>query len=121
MNLKWVKNFQVTTNASKKLHDMMFDGITRTTMFFFNTNPSGRILNRFSRDISEIGENLPSALMDIWQVFFDLIGTLLLIGLVNFWLLFPAGLMLTSFYLLKVFYTKTSTAIKRMSSSSKLY
>lgn len=99
----------------------MFNGIIRTTMHFFNNNPAGRILNRFSRDMSEIGESLPSALMDIWQVFFDFIGSIALIGFVNFWLLIPASIMLLLFYLLKKFYTNASTSVKRMSMISKYH
>lgn len=38
--------FSVCMRASKKLHGNMFYSITRTTMRFFNTNTSGRILNR---------------------------------------------------------------------------
>lgn len=56
--------FYLCLRASIRLHDQLFRGITRATMFFFNTNPSGRILNRFSRDIGCIDIFLPSAMMD---------------------------------------------------------
>ena len=45
--------FNIAMKASKKLHDSMFNGVTRATMYFFNTNSSGRILNRFSKDMGE--------------------------------------------------------------------
>lgn len=35
--------------ASRNLHNTMFQGVTRARMYFFHTNPSGRILNRFSK------------------------------------------------------------------------
>lgn len=50
--------------ASRRIHDHLFRGITRGWMSFFNTNPSGRILNRFSKDIGNIDTFLPVALMD---------------------------------------------------------
>lgn len=56
--------FYLCLRASIRLHDQLFRGITRATMYFFNTNPSGRILNRFSRDIGCIDIFLPSAMMD---------------------------------------------------------
>lgn len=37
--------------ASQNLHDGMFKGLISTTIRFFDTNPSGRILNRFSKDL----------------------------------------------------------------------
>lgn len=56
--------FQMCLRASIKLHDKLFRGMTRATMYFFNTNPSGRILNRFSKDIGSVDTQLPVALMD---------------------------------------------------------
>lgn len=37
-------------------------------MRFFNTNTSGRILNRFSKDMGAIDEFLPNAMIDCTQV-----------------------------------------------------
>lgn len=41
--------FKTTSHASKRLHDQMFHSILHTSMRFFDLNPSGRILNRFSK------------------------------------------------------------------------
>lgn len=60
--------FNVCMNSSINLHDGMFNSITRATMRFFNTNSSGRILNRFSKDMGAIDEMLPYALVDCLQV-----------------------------------------------------
>lgn len=43
--------YSICVRASQNLHNAMFDGIISTTMRFFDTNPGGRILNRFSKDI----------------------------------------------------------------------
>lgn len=56
--------FQMCLLASRNLHDRLFRGITRAWMSFFNVNPSGRILNRFSKDIDNIDTILPVALID---------------------------------------------------------
>ncbi|KAJ9304029.1 hypothetical protein DTO217A2_6481 [Paecilomyces variotii] len=44
--------------ASRKLHERMAFAIFRSPMSFFETTPSGRILNRFSSDIYRIDEVL---------------------------------------------------------------
>lgn len=55
---------QLCLNASINLHDKLFRGITRAQMVFFNNNPSGRILNRFSKDIGNIDSFLPNIMID---------------------------------------------------------
>lgn len=60
--------FIACMRASINLHDAMFASITRATMRFFNTNTSGRILNRFSKDMGAVDELLPNALVDCLQV-----------------------------------------------------
>lgn len=54
--------------ASIKLHNSMFMKVLNSNMRFFNNNPSGRILNKFSKDLGTIDETCPYVLMDTFQV-----------------------------------------------------
>lgn len=60
--------FSMAMRASTRLHNKMFASITRAPMRFFHLNPSGRILNRFAKDMGAVDEVLPSALLDVLQV-----------------------------------------------------
>lgn len=60
--------FKMCLRISINMHDMLFRGITRAKMIFFNRNPSGRILNRFSLDIGNVDSLLPVILFDIFDV-----------------------------------------------------
>jgi ATP-binding cassette, subfamily C (CFTR/MRP), member 4 len=60
--------FAVCMRASKKLHDKSFLCLLHSPMRFFDTNPSGRILNRFSKDMGAVDELLPKAIIDAAQV-----------------------------------------------------
>lgn len=56
--------FCMCLKASRNLHDKLFRGIIRAPMHFFNSNSSGRVMNRFAKDISNIDIMLPTALYD---------------------------------------------------------
>uniref|UniRef100_A0A8D8Y1X0 Probable multidrug resistance-associated protein lethal(2)03659 n=3 Tax=Cacopsylla melanoneura TaxID=428564 RepID=A0A8D8Y1X0_9HEMI len=105
---------QMCMRASMKLHNQMFDSITQATMYFFNKNPAGRILNRFSKDIGAIDELLPSILIDLFQIGLTLIGIIIVVAVVNVWLLIPTFVVLVIFYVLRVFYLSTSRSVKRL-------
>ncbi|XP_075146932.1 putative multidrug resistance-associated protein lethal(2)03659 [Haematobia irritans] len=106
--------FNVAMRASQNLHNSMFRGITRATMYFFNTNPSGRILNRFSKDMGQVDEILPSVMMDVIQIFLSLFGIVAVISVVNPLYLLPTSLLAIVFYNLRTFYLKTSRNVKRL-------
>ncbi|XP_038817599.1 multidrug resistance-associated protein 5-like [Salvelinus namaycush] len=48
-----------TLKASSRLHEELFRKILRSPMKFFDTTPTGRILNRFSKDMDEVDTRLP--------------------------------------------------------------
>lgn len=106
--------FYLCVRASISLHDRLFRGITRATMYFFNTNPSGRILNRFSRDIGCIDVFLPCAMMDCILFFTEFTAIICLVAVVNYWLLLPTAIMGLLFYGLRHVYTNTARSIKRV-------
>lgn len=60
--------FRTCMKASKNLHSNMFHCLLLAPMRFFDTNPSGRILNRFSKDMGAIDEFLPRICIEALQV-----------------------------------------------------
>ncbi|PNF34547.1 hypothetical protein B7P43_G10751 [Cryptotermes secundus] len=106
--------FTMCMRASISLHNTMFTSITRATMRFFNSNPSGQILNRFSKDMGSIDEILPPTLIDCVQMGLSLLGAVMVVALVNVWMLLPALLMFSVFYLLRMYFMATSRSIKRL-------
>uniref|UniRef100_A0A336LKT5 Oxysterol-binding protein n=1 Tax=Culicoides sonorensis TaxID=179676 RepID=A0A336LKT5_CULSO len=111
--------FNSCMRASKNLHNTMFIGITHARMYFFNTNPSGRILNRFSKDMGQVDEILPGIAIDVIQIFLALAGIIFVVAIVNPYFLIPTVIIGVIFYLLRVFYLKTSTAVKRIEATTR--
>lgn len=75
--------------ASRNLHNTMFQGVSRARMYFFHTNPSGRILNRFSKDMGQVDELLPAVMIDVIQIFLQLGGIIVVIVVVNYYFIIP--------------------------------
>ncbi|KAK4880755.1 hypothetical protein RN001_008901 [Aquatica leii] len=106
--------FTLCMNSSIRLHDNMFNSITHATMKFFNTNTSGRILNRFSKDMGAVDELLPAAMIDAVQIGLGLVGIIIVVGVVNYWLMIPTFLTVLIFFGLRTFYLTSSRSIKRL-------
>jgi ABC-type multidrug transport system fused ATPase/permease subunit len=53
---------QCSLRASRDLHDKMTERILYATMAWFDATPSGRLINRFSQDISTIDTGVMSRL-----------------------------------------------------------
>ena len=60
--------FHRVVKSSQTLHDRMFVSVIATSVRFFDTNPVGRILNRFSKDLGFIDDYLPNAYFEFLQV-----------------------------------------------------
>ncbi|XP_023034344.1 probable multidrug resistance-associated protein lethal(2)03659 isoform X1 [Drosophila willistoni] len=106
--------YKMAMRSSTQLHNAMFRGITRAAMYFFNTNPSGRILNRFSKDLGQIDEILPSVMLDVVQIFLTLAGIIIVICITNpYYLILTLALGIV-FYYIREFYLSTSRDVKRL-------
>lgn len=51
--------------GAKKIHQMLLHNILRVSQMFFDINPHGRILNRFSQDLKAVDDGLPDMLLTL--------------------------------------------------------
>ncbi|KAJ0761743.1 putative ABC-type xenobiotic transporter [Helianthus annuus] len=100
--------------AARKLHNAMLNSILRAPMVFFHTNPLGRIINRFSKDLGDIDRNIaPFVNLCLGQVS-EILSTFVLIGLLStmsLWAILP---LLLLFYAAYIYYQSTSREVKRL-------
>ncbi|XP_047385033.1 ATP-binding cassette sub-family C member 12 isoform X2 [Sciurus carolinensis] len=79
---------KTTLMASSSLHDQVFDKILKSPMSFFDTTPTGRLMNRFSKDMDELDVRLPFHAENFMQQFFMVVFILMILAAV-----FPAVLL----------------------------
>ncbi|CAD5123707.1 DgyrCDS12027 [Dimorphilus gyrociliatus] len=78
--------YSMTACASRVLHATMLKSVLRSPTQFFNTNPVGRILNRFSRDLGFIDEYLPYISFDVLYFSIHYLGVLVYTVISNPWM-----------------------------------
>ncbi|EDW47093.1 GM21118 [Drosophila sechellia] len=111
--------FNIAKKASIRLHNTIFKRVTRATMHFFSINKHGSILNRFTKDMSQVDEVLPVVLVDVMQIALWLAGILIVIANVNPLLLVPTLILSVIFYHLRNLYLKTSRDLKRVEAKNR--
>ncbi|KAK7478989.1 hypothetical protein BaRGS_00029750 [Batillaria attramentaria] len=111
--------FKVAVDASQKLHNTMFTRILRSPIGFFDTNPVGRILNRFAKDVGHMDDNLPITFFDFVQCFLLILGIVLVAGFVNPWVFIPTCPIILVFIWIRQYYLSTARSIKRLEGTTR--
>uniref|UniRef100_A0A3P9B283 Multidrug resistance-associated protein 4 n=1 Tax=Maylandia zebra TaxID=106582 RepID=A0A3P9B283_9CICH len=111
--------FNVLVSSAQTLHNNMFNAILRTPIRFFDINPIGRILNRFSKDIGYLDSLLPWTFVDFIQVFLQVIGVIAVAAVIIPWILIPVVPLLVVFLFLRCYFLQTSRDIKRLESTTR--
>uniref|UniRef100_A0A8C7TK36 Multidrug resistance-associated protein 4 n=1 Tax=Oncorhynchus mykiss TaxID=8022 RepID=A0A8C7TK36_ONCMY len=111
--------FNVLVKAAQSLHNRMFNSILRTPVRFFDVNPIGRILNRFSKDISQLDSMLPNTFVDFSQSILQNIGVVVVAASVMPWILIPVVPLLIIFLFLRRYFLQTSRDVKRLESTTR--
>uniref|UniRef100_A0A803T3C2 ATP binding cassette subfamily C member 2 n=1 Tax=Anolis carolinensis TaxID=28377 RepID=A0A803T3C2_ANOCA len=102
--------------ASRVLHKHLLSNILRVPMSFFDTTPTGRIINRFAKDIFTVDEAIPMSFRSWLNCFLGIISTLLIICLATPYfaiIMLPLGLL---YYFVQQFYVSTSRQLRRLDS-----
>ncbi|KAK7893415.1 hypothetical protein WMY93_022567 [Mugilogobius chulae] len=108
-----------SVRSSQSLHNSMFSAVLRCPVRFFDINPIGRILNRFSKDIGQMDSVLPITFEDFYQLFLQNVGVIVVAASVIPLILVPVVFLLLLFLYLRRFYLQTSRDIKRLEATTR--
>ncbi|KAJ0181177.1 hypothetical protein K1T71_003262 [Dendrolimus kikuchii] len=110
---------ELCVSASNNLHNNMFSTMIKGIMRFFDTSSSGRILNRFTKDMGALDEILPRTLLDVFQIYTTLAAILVLNALALYWTLIPSAILLILFAFFVKIYLNTAQSVKRLEGTTK--
>lgn len=108
--------FVVVLKASESLHNKMTNAILKAPVFFFDTNPVGRILNRFSKDIGCMDELLPMTFFLAVQLILLEATAVVFSSVANYWIIAAIIPLIAVFVLLVRYFLKSSRELKRLES-----
>ncbi|CAB3994040.1 multidrug resistance-associated 1-like, partial [Paramuricea clavata] len=104
--------------ASTALHEKLLVNIMHLALAFFEVTPTGRILNRFSKDIDMVDSVIPAVLQQFLGSSFNVLGVIFIISFttpVFLAVLFPIALL---YFVTQRFYIPSSRQLKRLESVS---
>ncbi|XP_078361825.1 ATP-binding cassette sub-family C member 4-like [Oculina patagonica] len=106
----------VSLRCSERLHDKMVMAVLKCPVLFFDSNPVGRIMNRFSKDVGCMDEVLPNMFLKAIQMDLLVLTSVLVPTVTNPWLLFVVFPMTVVVVFISRYYLKTSRELKRLES-----
>ena len=90
--------------------------VIKSPVLFFDTNPSGRIMNRFSKDIGAMDDVLSMKFVFVMTFLLNTVGILFLAAVVSLWILVAIVPILMLFYYITRYYLYSAREFKRMES-----
>ncbi|NWV57761.1 MRP3 protein, partial [Daphoenositta chrysoptera] len=106
-------------NAARTLHAALLENKFHSPQSFYDTTPTGRIINRFSKDIYVIDEVIPPTILMFLGTFFTSLSTMIvIIASTPLFAVVIVPLAILYFFVQR-FYVATSRQLKRLESVSR--
>lgn len=81
----FIRSFVLTSgmlNSAKRLHNSALEGMTKAETVFFDKNPTGRMINRFSKDTFMMDELLIMIFVEFINTSLSLLGNMVVLSIV---------------------------------------
>ena len=108
--------FTLACKASRRIHKNLLQRIMHCPMSFFESNPSGRVLNRFSSDIDTIDQTIPYQINELLVRLFSVLFSLVAISYATPWFMTVILPILMAYVVLQQFFISTARQLQRLGS-----
>lgn len=111
--------FVAVLRSSEKLHNNMATAILKAPVLFFDSNPIGRILNRFAKDTGCLDEILPQTFFFAIQMVLFVFTAALIPLVANAWLAAVVIPIVLLYVYIARYFMRTSRELKRLEAVSR--
>ncbi|KAL6712798.1 Transporter of the ATP-binding cassette (ABC) [Lecanora helva] len=108
--------FWGSLRASSTLHKRLLNSVTRAKLQFFDTTPLGQLMNRFSKDMEAIDQDVAPIAVGVLGCLFSLISIVVLISVITPGFLIAGFFIILTYSAIGFFYLKSSRDLKRLES-----
>ncbi|KAI8915218.1 P-loop containing nucleoside triphosphate hydrolase protein [Powellomyces hirtus] len=102
--------------VAKSIHHRAFKQLLRSPMGFFDTQPIGRLLNRFTKDIDSVDQRLWGDILTMCISVSQIVGAIVLLAIVSPYMLIAFVPVVTLYFYVLQYYRATFRELKRLDS-----
>lgn len=105
--------------VSKRLHEQMLGAVVRAPMAVLNTMKTGRIMNRFTKDMATIDDMLPLVLFDLVQLSLIVVGSIFTVSIMRPYIFIAAIPLGIIFVVLRKYFLRTGQQLKLLEAEAR--
>ncbi|KAL8824526.1 MAG: hypothetical protein Q9191_004997 [Dirinaria sp. TL-2023a] len=102
--------------ASRKLHSRLLVSVTRAKFKFFDSTPLGQLMNRFSKDLEAVDQEVAPIAVGLLGDIATIVSIVILISIITPRFLIAAIFISITYFAIAKFYLSSSTDLKRLES-----
>jgi len=102
--------------ASRRVHESLIQKVTHAKFRFFDQTPLGQLMNRFSKDIEAVDQEVAPVAVGVVHCAASIITIVALISVITPAFLFAASVISVLYFLIGRFYINSSRDLKRLES-----
>jgi ABC-type multidrug transport system fused ATPase/permease subunit len=102
--------------ASRRIHERLIQKVTHAKFRFFDQTPLGQLMNRFSKDIEAVDQEVAPVAIGVVHCFASIITIVVLISIITPAFLIAAAFISVLYFLIGRFYINSSRDLKRLES-----
>lgn len=112
--IRFMIAIQLVFRSARRMHRAVTKRTLRAPISFFDTTPMGRIIARFSTDISIIDTQVLGSIWQALQALFTVLGAIASVALGTYWILIAVPPFAVIYWFVQYRYRKTSIAVQRL-------